>query len=61
MTRIKRFVDKHLDLTGFLGFVVWVLLMRVVLDSTKNRTMALLAGIGLIVIISLVERRKAGT
>ena len=44
MTRIKRFVDEHLDLTGFLGFVVWVLLMRVVLDSTKNLTMALLAG-----------------
>ena len=60
MTRIKRFVDKHLDLTGFLGFVVWVLLLRVVLDSTKNLTMALLAGTSLVVVISLVARRKAG-
>jgi len=60
VTRIKRFADEHLDLTGFLGFVVWVLLMRVVLDSTKNLTMALLAGTGLVVVISLVARRKAG-
>jgi len=59
MTRIKRFVDEHLDLTGFLGLVVWVLLMRVVLESTKNLTMALLAGTGLVVVISLVARRKA--
>jgi hypothetical protein len=60
VTRIKRFVDDHLDLTGFLGFVVLVLLMRVSLDSTKNLTIALLAGAGLVVVISLVARRKAG-
>ena len=60
MMRIKRFVDQHLDLTGFLGLVVLVLLMRVVLDSTKDLTIALLAGTGLIVVISLVARRKAG-
>ena len=44
MTRIKRFVDEHLDLTGFLGFVVLVLLMGVALDSTKSLTVALLTG-----------------
>jgi hypothetical protein len=59
MTRIKRFVDEHLDFTGFLGVVVWVLLMRVVLESTKNLTMALLTSTGLVVVISLVARRKA--
>jgi hypothetical protein len=36
MTRIKRFVDGHLDLTAILGFVVLVLLMRVVLDSRQT-------------------------
>ena len=56
MTRIKRFVDEHLDLTGFLGFVVLVLLMGVALDSTKSLTVAL--GTGLVVIISLVARGK---
>jgi hypothetical protein len=60
VTRIKRFVDDRVDLTGFLGFVVLVLLMRVILDSTKNLTIALLAGAGLVVVISLVARRKAG-
>jgi hypothetical protein len=36
MTRIKRFVDGYLDLTAILGFVVLVLLMRVVLDSRQT-------------------------
>ena len=60
MMRIKRFVDQHLDLTGVLGLVVLVLLMRVVLDSTKDLTIALLAGSGLVVVITVVARRKAG-
>ena len=58
MTRIKRFVDEHLDLSGFLGFVVLVLLMGVALDSTKSLTVALLTGSGLVAIISLVARGK---
>jgi uncharacterized membrane protein YobD (UPF0266 family) len=50
MTRIKRFVDDHLDLTVFLVLVVLVLSMRVVLNSTTNLTLALLAGIAVVVI-----------
>jgi hypothetical protein len=57
-TRIKRFVDGHLDLTAILGFVVLVLLMRVVLDSTTNLTLTLLASTALVVVISLFTRIK---
>jgi hypothetical protein len=58
MTRIKRFVDGHVDLTAILGFVVLVLLMRVVLDSTTNLTLTLLASTALVVVISLFTRIK---
>jgi ABC-type arginine transport system permease subunit len=58
MTRIKRFVDGHLDLTAILGFVVLVLLMRVVLDSTTNLTLTLLASTALVVVVSLFTRIK---
>jgi ABC-type arginine transport system permease subunit len=58
MTRIKRFVDGHLDLTAILGFVVLVLLMRVVLDNTTNLTLTLLASTALVVVISLFTRIK---
>jgi hypothetical protein len=59
MTRIKRFVDEHLDFTGFLGFVVLVLIMGVALDSTKSLTVALLTVTGLVVVMSLVAHAHA--
>ena len=59
MMRIKRFVDDHLDLTAFLVLVVLVLLMRVVLDSTTNLTLTLLAGTAVVVITSFVGQAKA--
>jgi len=58
MTRIKRFADEHLDLTAFLGLVALALLMPVALESTKNLTMVLLAGAGLVA-VSFLARRKA--
>ena len=58
MTRFKRFIDDHLDLTAFLVLVVLVLLMRVVLDSTTNLTLTLLAGTAVIIVVSFVGRAK---
>jgi len=59
MSRIKRFVDDHLDLTAFLVLVVLVLLMRVVLDSTTNLTLTLVAGGAVVVIARFIG--QAGT
>jgi hypothetical protein len=55
MTRIKHFVDEHLDLTGFVGFVVLVLLMRVYIgfvDSHGQFVVRLFIMMGAISIIS---------
>jgi hypothetical protein len=59
MTRIKRFVDDHLDLTVFLILIVLVLLMRVILDSTTNLTLTLVAGAAVVGITSFVGQAKA--
>jgi hypothetical protein len=58
MTSFKRFVDDNSDLTAFLALVVLVLLMRVVLDSTTNLTLTLLAGTAVIIVMSFGGRAK---
>jgi putative flippase GtrA len=58
MTGVNRFVYDHLDLTVFLVVVVLVLLIRVVLDSTTNLTLTLLAGTVVVVITSFVGQAK---
>jgi hypothetical protein len=59
MTRMKRFVDDHLDLTVFLILIVLVLLMRVILDSATNLTLTLVVGTALVVATSFVGQAKA--
>jgi hypothetical protein len=58
MTRIKHLVGEHPDLAAFLGLALLVLLGHVALESTKNLTATLLAGIALAIVISLAARRK---
>jgi hypothetical protein len=57
MTGINRFADDHPDLTGFCGFVLLVLLMGFILDSTESLTLAPVVGTPLVVIESLITQR----
>jgi hypothetical protein len=58
MTRIRRFVEGHPDLTGFVGFVALVSVMGVILNSTESLTVAMIVGTA-VVVVSFVTRRKA--